>query len=332
MSLTTLFDLCRMHSTPGDEDQVAAYLLRHWRLSGLQVEILGRYAITAQFPCNEPEKPRLLVCAHMDSPGYVVQSVSKNRRSGVAVPLGGPNWETDEQVNAAGLVKTANGLSACQMKLKSECRGAVAVVAEQELTRGDRVCFLPNAKQAGDMVKASFLDNRIGCHLLLQLAEKAENLGCQLILGATASEEFGGFGAAVLAAQVQADLVVCLDATYAEPEQGVKLGQGPVLTVSDASVLLGRKTTAALEKWAAKLNLPLQTEIYNFSGTDARAFPMQGSMATVLPLLVPTKGNHGPVETARQKDLQSTLAWLLQIGKEKDLLMELIAAGRFAEN
>jgi putative aminopeptidase FrvX len=110
---------------------------------------------------------------------------------------------------------------------------------------------------------------------------------------------------------VAPDLVVCLDATYEAPEQGVCLGKGPVLTLSDASVLLSVEVRDRVLAWAEANGLPLQTEVYNYSGTDARAFPQQGLPARVLPVLLPTRGNHTPVETASVADLESWFRFVL---------------------
>jgi len=109
---------------------------------------------------------------------------------------------------------------------------------------------------------------------------------------------------------VQPDLVLCLDATYEAPEQGVRLGEGPVLTLSDASVLLSPATRDRVRAWFEKQGLPLQTEVYNFSGTDSRAFPLHGLPCPVLPLLLATRGNHSPVETADRRDVETLLAAL----------------------
>ena len=122
------------------------------------------------------------------------------------------------------------------------------------------------------------------------------------MLGATACEELGGFGAPVLARHVQPDLVIVLDATYAAPEQNVQLGNGPVLTLSDASVLLSPARRDQVAKLLSDADVPLQTEVYNFSGTDARAFPHQGLACPILPLLLATTGNHSPRETADLRD------------------------------
>jgi putative aminopeptidase FrvX len=117
----------------------------------------------------------------------------------------------------------------------------------------------------------------------------------------------GGFGAPVLAQAVRPDLTVCVDATYDSPALGVHLGGGPVLTLSDASVLLGCVERDRMLAFAESAGLPLQTEVYNYSGTDARAFPHAGLPGRVYPLLLPTTGNHSPVEGAQARDVEGFL-------------------------
>ena len=122
----------------------------------------------------------------------------------------------------------------------------------------------------------------------------------------------GQYGARVLAEAVRPDLVVCVDATYEDGRQGVVLGGGPVLTLSDASVLLGCRQRDRAIAFCQSLHLPLQTEVYNYSGTDARAFPHAGLPACVYPLLLPTEGNHTASETANLADA-AALVHLLRI-------------------
>ncbi|MDD4098557.1 MAG: hypothetical protein PHC30_07285 [Lentisphaeria bacterium] len=330
MEWDSLLALCGLHSTPGDEDEVAGFLGRSWRRYGLAPEGLGRYALVARRAATSPGAPRVLVCAHMDSPGYVVQCVQRGRRRGVAVALGGPAWPDDERPQTA-VVKTAAGAGACILRQDDFNRSRVTVTADVELTRGDRICFPPQGQVRRGRVQASFLDNRIGCHVLTRLAGALPAPAVELLLAATASEEFGGFGAAVLAARVQADLVICLDATYADQRQGIRLGGGPVLTLSDASVLVGRQTWKSLEGLSRRWSLPLQTEVYNVSGTDSRAFPAQGSLAPVLPLLVATEGNHSPLETACLSDIEALAEWLRRLCQDRDAAAEIIASGQFGD-
>jgi endoglucanase len=175
---------------------------------------------------------------------------------------------------------------------------------------GDRLCFHGALAAAADgRLTGPFLDNRLGCAVLCELARRLATAatGVNVVLGATACEEMGGFGAPVLAQAIRPDLVICLDATYDSAETDVHLGGGPVLTLSDASVLLGcRERDRALE-FAAAAGISLQTEVYNYSGTDARAFPHLGLPGRVYPLLLPTTGNHSPQETAARGDVEALL-------------------------
>lgn len=312
--------LTACHSTPGDEGEVRDVLEACWRSAGWQTERYGDYAVTARSSSDPSGRPVLLVCAHMDSPGYSVDRmprVAATASSCVSfgvTELGSPEFAGD---TVAGLVKTRQGCFPGTLRrvaalddepdLRLELDAAIAVQAD--VRHGDRVCFAPQFTRKGTLLQAPFLDNRLGCWALTRLAveSRAWQTRYELVLGATANEELCGFGARVLAAQVRPDLVLVLDTTYEAEKQGVRLGQGPVLTLSDTSVLLSPITRDRMLTILERAGVPVQTEVYNFSGTDARAFPQQGLVCPVLPLLVPTRDNHTPCETADERDLETWL-------------------------
>lgn len=314
-----LQSLVACHSTPGDEAEACEALEARWRAAGWQVERFGEYAVAARRPGVARGRPVLLICAHLDSPGYAVDRLSLPPlpaapagvvRYGVA-ELGSPELEGE----APAVLKTAAGRFAGVLRAASrrgeEPEVAFELAAEEArraaARRGDRVCFAPSLACEGALVRAPFLDNRLGCWALARLAAEAEawRTPYEVVLGASASEEMCGFGARVLAQQVRPELAVVLDTTYESEEQEVRLGGGPVLTLSDTSVLLSPATRDRALGLMADAGLPLQTEVYNYSGTDARAFPLQGLPCPVLPLLLPTRGNHEPAETAHRRDIEA---------------------------
>ena len=244
--------LLACHSTPGDEGEVRDVLEACWRESGWRTERHGDYAVTARASnAGASGRPVLLVCAHMDSPGYSVDRLapaSGARVSGVSfgvTELGGPAFEAGA---VPGRIKTrrghfpgvlrVTGVREDEPDIRFEMDAEAA--AQAEVRHGDRVCFAPQFARTGTLLQAPFLDNRLGCWALTRLAEESRTWQThyELALGATAGEELCGFGARVLAAQVRPDAVLVLDTTYESDEQGVRLGGGPVLTLSDASVLL----------------------------------------------------------------------------------------------
>jgi putative aminopeptidase FrvX len=317
-----LLRLLACHSTPGDEAEVRALLEQAWQAAGLVTRRLGDYALTATLPATGRRRPVLLITAHMDSPGFAVDRLpaargARRNRAGLT-RLGGAAFPGQE---VAGVLKTRSGKTPVLLRKKPtpggepdfSCAPAPAQHLPPDLRHGDRVCFASSPHMHGDTITAPFLDNRLGCWLLSELAPHLHDWQTpwQVVLAATGSEEFGGFGASVLAGQVRADLVIVLDATYASRDQQVVLGGGPVLTLSDASVLLSSERRDQVMDLLAAAGIPLQTEVYNFSGTDARAFPRMGQTCPVLPLLLPTTGNHSPREAADLRDADHLLAALL---------------------
>jgi len=303
--------LTACHSTPGDEDEVARYLVASWQEAGWTVTRHGRAAVSARLRrATRGRRRTLLVCAHMDSPGFCLEAIGRQRS--MAISLGKPAFEGP---SCEVVLKTGEDRRWLVLQ-RQQAEGAPAsywLPTVPGAVRGDRLCFHGTIEWTADgRVLGPFLDNRLGCAVLCDMARRLAGArpGLEVVLGATACEEMGGFGAPVLAHAIQPDLVLCLDATYDSPAQGIRLGAGPVLTLSDASVLLGCRERDALLALAESAGVPLQTEAYNYSGTDARAFPHAGLPARVYPLLLPTTDNHTPQECAHQADVEGLLGLL----------------------
>jgi putative aminopeptidase FrvX len=305
--MKTLFELLRCHATPGDEDEVAQYLLSAWQSAGWRTSSHGRYAISASREDDRDDVPTVLVCAHMDSPGYSVEQIDGD--DVVLVRLGGARIGEHP---VAGVLNVNGRHRHVALHPVDEDPDRCRTVAVPGVRHGDRACFRAEPKRVGKrLVESPFLDNRAGCWALVSLAQTlAEELPVRVVLGATSCEEIGGFGAPVLASAIKPDAVLCLDATYEDEAQDVRLGEGPVLTLSDASVIVGCTLRDRFRDFCAGHSLPIQTEVYNYSGTDSKAFPHQGLPAPVYALLLPTRGNHTPTETAHVADLETWIQLL----------------------
>ena len=322
-TMPLLFDLLKCHATPGDEDEVAEILLKTWKEAGWTTQSLGRYAVTAvREPDGAPADAKtILVCAHMDSPGFIVQSVNKDLTAN-AINIGYPHFDEPE---TAVVVKQADRQKIpATLYNQPEDMKIYPLSAESPLMRGDRLCYACEPSVHDGIIESPFLDNRLGCFALCEIAAAVKSPKFRVMLAATSGEEFTGFGASVLAAHCKPDLIICLDATYEEEEQNVLIDNGPVLTVSDKSVLLSQKTVESLKRHCAAWGVPLQTEIYNFSGTDARAFPSQGITAPALPILIPTTGNHTPLETASLQDIEALNTLLFKLCTDEAAVASLL--------
>ncbi len=305
MKIETLKTFCGLHGTPGDEGEVFAELRRRWMQQGLDVTQLGAYALYAQ-PGERKKSDTVLLMAHADSPGFTVESVVSPTEVNVLV-LGG--IAAAKYAGAELMLKTASErvvgrLQAVEEDVVWTRTETLRVVLDTPCTsvqKGDRLAWVPSWEEQEGFVTSPFLDNRIGCALVADWfeAHAAELADYNVIVAATAMEEVTGFGANVLARHVGADAVIALDVTYESEHQGVKMGQGPVVTLSDNSVIL----SPAFRDKLLGCGVALQTEVYNYSGTDARAFPAQGVPTPVVPLLLATDGNHSPREKIAIADL-----------------------------
>lgn len=249
----------------------------------------------------------------MDSPGYIVEQFQGKKIK--LIKLGSPAFPSDS-VEVA--LKTRSGKYPLRMYKELNDDGVELYFTSMvtDGAHGDRVCFRGEPRIDDGIIHAPFLDNRLGCHVLCRVAEEWDtvlDLPVNLLLGATALEEVGCIGAPVLARAIQPDLAICVDATYANPAQSVNIGGGPVLTISDASVVVSPRDRDRLLSLFSSNGIPLQTEVYNFSGTDAKGFPAVGLSTSVLALLLATTGNHSPQETAATTDIEHLLKGIYMI-------------------
>lgn len=315
MKHETLKQFCSLHSTPGDEAEVFDALLKRWKTQGLETKRIGNYAVVAQSGARK-KADTVLLLAHADSPGFIVQSILSPTELEV-VALGGVHPTHDAKL----VLKTSQEkmpalLHAPEADVVWSRTMPLTVTLPYPCTtvqKGDRLCWAFHWEESDTEIASPFLDNRIGCALIADWFEDcaARFPEMNIILAASAMEEVNGFGANVLAQAVEADLVLVLDITYTDAKQAIALGKGPVITLSDASVLL----SPALRDRILTANIPLQTEVYNYSGTDARAFPAQGIPTPAVPVLIPTEGNHSPREILHPADLKEWPAALEAVAR-----------------
>lgn len=322
-NLDTFFELLKLHGTPGDETEVRNYLERGFTAAGWETDLLGPYAITACSKHFNRQRPTVLICAHMDSPGFAVDAIVNGQLR--LIPFGG----VQPGASFTGILKTTSAKYTVKVTAdEDEESDHYWCPKVGDAQAGDRVCYKaePLMDQDG-LIQSPYIDNRAGCALLLELAELMddEQGPVNYVFAATAMEEVNGFGANVLARQVNPDFVICLDATYEALDQNVKLGHGPVVTHSDRSVIMSLKLRDRLEELFYDFGVHYQTEVYNYSGTDAKSFPMQGLPCVAIPLLLPSRGNHTPVESCDLIDLlalRDATKILAERAWEYELIME----------
>ncbi len=346
MELTALLErLCEPLGPAGREDEVrqvisdlltpAAHRLESDRLGNLQAWL------------NPQSRPRLMLDAHMDEVGFMVQRIDGKGFLALA-PLGGlearlaPGCRVLLQPRPGRRLPGVVGLAPPHVAKQGEADKAPGweqLVVDTGLPDAEAVraagveVGTPGVIEAGFLrlgqgsLAARNLDDRAGCALLVEafLRLAADPPPWGLVANFAVAEEVGLRGAATAAYALEPDLALVLETTMGdtpglEPNrQPSQLGQGPAITVADGRHVVPWSLVESLEQAAQKAGVPCQRKLPIYGGTDAGAIAYsRGGVPTAI-ISVPARYIHTPVSLLRIADLKATSqtlqAWLQTAGE-----------------
>lgn len=262
--------------------------------------------------------PKVMLCAHMDSIGFIVTHVEEEgflrvgKLGGVApvealyTPVRFQNgvrgvFVKEEKAEDKGLK-----LDACYVDIGAKSREEALSMVQV----GDTAVYDSPTFCNGDKVVSPYLDNRIACAILLNVLEGLKETPNDLSLVFTAQEEVGLRGARTAAWAIAPDWALAVDVTDVDDTPGtercgtVQLGKGAAVKVMDSSVICHPQVVQTLERLAKEQDIPVQRDIMRAGGTDAGA--VQAARLGVLTggVSVPCRYIHTPVEMASLEDAQ----------------------------
>ncbi|MDR0935999.1 MAG: M20/M25/M40 family metallo-hydrolase [Oscillospiraceae bacterium] len=168
-----------------------------------------------------------------------------------------------------------------------------------------------------------YLDNRVGCAVLLDVMRRLDNanVGVDLAYLFSTQEEIGLRGAGAGAFSAEPDYCVVVDATFAKSPydtgyETFNSGAGVTIAVGPN---MHRAFTQKLRKIADKHGIPYSIEVlHSSSGTNAEGIQLsRGGVATVL-VSVPVRYMHTPVEYTAASDIQAASDLLYYLVTEWD--------------
>lgn len=335
-------ELAEIPGPVGHEDTVQDRLVQMWGELGAEVR---RTAVGNVLAKVGGSGPRLLLFAHADEICLMVKSVDEDgflRLWHYASDATGypPKWMAP--VYQPALVVTSTGTvegvfarasghvtgGRLRDKEKTEWNDwfvdiGVRSRAEAELLGifpGARVIWNVPTRRVGANLVGKAMDDRAALAIITIAAQRLANgngLGFELWLGSTVQEENGLIGAASLADEVRFDMAINVDVGLTGDHPGpdpldfpARLGGGPIVVHQDASCHYSRKLSDQLV-WVAKSNdIPIQSAVFQFYGSDGGALLRRG-VETAL-VTYPTRYTHSPIETVDVADLEATVELLVQ--------------------
>jgi putative aminopeptidase FrvX len=164
-----------------------------------------------------------------------------------------------------------------------------------------------------DVVMGKAFDNRAGCLIMVEALKLLSKTDCTICAVGTVQEEVGLRGAGVAAFGLDPDFAIVLDVTVAgdvpgvrENDTSVKMGKGPVLTISDSGLITQPKILRWLLDTAEEEKIPIQIESGLPGSTDAARISITRQGIPSGNISVATRYIHSPAAVLSLKDIENS--------------------------
>lgn len=320
------------------EGEVAKIMETEFRKRGLKVETDNFGNVIAY---KSISKNPLVLGAHMDEIGLMIKHIDEKGFLRF-IKIGGIDDRT--LINQQVFIRTSRGLlpgvigSKPPHIMKDEERkttieykslfidiGAASLkeVQKMDIEIGNTVTFPTQFKRMGSkMISGKALDNRIGCYVLIQLADKLKE---NVILMGTSQEEVSTFGKGAKTASfrldprafIAVDTAVAGDHPELKPDEApVYLGKGPTIVLVEAGArgnVADKKLAEKIINTAKKLKIPFQLEVIDGGATDAASVHNIKDGISSIGICVPTRYIHSTVAVAHEADIEKDIVLLKKI-------------------
>jgi len=327
-----LKELSETPGVSGQEDRIRARVSEHLAplVDELHTDTLGN--LTGHRRGSDSPAKRVMLAAHMDEIGLIVTRLEKGFLR--FAPVGGVDMGAlpAQEVTVHGR-SDLPGLIASRPPhvLSQEERekpfaqadlfidvGLPAGELAEYVSVGDFISIRRCAGRLGNgYASGKAFDNRVSVVVLLQALHilQQRSRAWDIFAVVTVQEEIGLRGAKTAAFQVQPDVGIALDVTYAEQqgataEEALPMGSGPAIGLGPNLHPVLRKL---LVDTAERNEIPFTNEVLpGNSGTDAWTMQVSQSGIPTALISVPVRNMHTPAETVALRDIERSARLLAE--------------------
>ncbi len=319
---TTLKQICAVPATSGREGGLCGLLKEKIEkyVDSVSIDTLGNLIALKKGRTGEK---RIMLCAHMDEIGFLVNFIEDSGLIRVAT-LGG----VDLLAYAYGKVVSENGIAGVLVpedgvkpedikpdKMYIDIGAKSKKEAERKVRIGDAFVGAPELyRLCGKRVAGRPLDDRVGCVVLLELAERLSGaeLDADVYFVFSVQEEVGCRGSKTATYKVQPTEAICFDVTRTGDVPGAKsmacaLGGGAAIKIKDSSVICHEEVVKELTSIASENGIAHQKEVLTAGGTDTSSMQLTAGGAMVGALSIPTRYIHTCVEACDMGDVEACI-------------------------
>ncbi|MCQ2427178.1 MAG: M20/M25/M40 family metallo-hydrolase [Clostridia bacterium] len=273
---------------------------------------------------------RVLLCAHMDEIGFIATYIENSGLIRIA-PIGGINFTASSysevifENGVAGVLVPDSGVAAGSFAADVfgvDIGASSAAEASRRVKIGDRCAMRQTVRRlGGGRICGRPLDDRVGCAILAEIAEKLAGTETEddIYYVFSVQEEVGLRGAGPAAFGIRPDVALVYDVTGTGDTAGakpmeVKLGGGAAIKLRDSSVICNPGLADELAKIGKEKGIKTQFEILRAGGTDTAAIQASASGCIAGAISIPCRFIHSGVETVDLADVKAcvdlTVAYL----------------------
>jgi len=322
-----LKELCNLSGVSGREDEVRQWILA--RIDALatphEVTVDAMGNVILHLIGRERPSKKLLLDVHIDEVGVIISHITED---------GYLQFETvggiDKQSLFGSRIRFAEHLGVIGGKAKHHCVGEeqdrlpdaqdmlidIGVFnrasAEDKVQIGQVGTFavaFEDYEDTGFFVGKA-VDNRIGCALLLSLAQTQPPY--DIWFSFTVQEEVGLRGAGVVSNVVRPDIAIAIDATTAQDTVGssdetcvCRVGGGAVVSFADGATLYDSELYATIRQIADENGVRTQTKNRISGGNNAGAIQRSGVGVRMAAVSLPTRYIHSSRCVGKWEDVQA---------------------------
>lgn len=328
-------DLTTAFGPSGFEDDVLTVIKKY--LNGFDIETDSMNNLFAKSKKNSNKPTTVMLDAHTDEVGFMVQSIMDNGTLAF-VPLGGwvptniPAHLVGIKNNRGEIIEGITGstpphfmseeerkrpLSIDTMFLDIGAKSREEVIKDFGIEVGAPVAPLVDFRYDSkrNLIRCKAFDNRLGCCSIIETLKRLEgkDLNVNVVGGFAAQEEVGMRGAKITSAKVKPDLAILFEGSPADDRyfpagvaQGV-LGGGTQIRHMDQSYISSFEYIKFAKEIADKNNIKYQSAVRRAGSTNAGAIHLSGEGVPVLVLGIPSRFVHSHYNFADISDFEATV-------------------------
>lgn len=333
-SLQLIERLCAAFGPSGREEAVAALIKERIKeiCPSVFTDVMGNVIAVMKFgDVSASQRKRVMVCAHMDEVGFMINEIKSNGYLGFDT-VGGISESVlaGRRVTVLGKDAPLCGLIASKAihhkekkdrnkttpidKLYIDIGALDADEAKQYVSVGDFAAFDSPFYTFGDgMVKGKALDDRMGCAAMIEIMERLKETPVEQNIDVcfcfTVREEIGLSGAKAAAYRIRPHMAIVLETTavadiadVSDSKRVADVGSGAVISVMDRSTIYDKDLVALALNVAKESGIKAQVKRYVSGGNDAGTIHKTGAGVRSLAISVPTRYLHSPACVANIND------------------------------